>query len=109
MVRGEIFRFRPPRGRRGSEQRGARYGVVVQNDALLGMSTVLVAPTSTSAMSLPFRPAIEVDGVITRVIVEHTTALAPGRLGQSVGRLGGEELRKVDLALSFVMGLSRPL
>jgi mRNA interferase MazF len=108
MVRGEIFHFRPPRRRRAAEQRGARYGVVVQNDALLGMSTVLVAPTSTSALPLPFRPPIEIDGRVTRVIVEHTTAVAPGRLGQSVGRLGGYELRAVDSALAFVLGLRGP-
>jgi mRNA interferase MazF len=105
MVRGEVFRFRPPRRRRDSEQAGARFGVVVQNDALLDMSTVLVAPTSTSAMALPFRPPIEIDGVVTRVIVEQTTAIAPARLGRSVGRLTGSELSRVDSALAFVMGL----
>lgn len=58
MVRGEVFRL-PASGRtRGHEQRGARFAVVVQADDLLGLSTVLVAPTSTSARAATFRPAI---------------------------------------------------
>ena len=50
MVRGEVFRLRLPRGVRGSEQRGARYAVVVQADELLALSTVLVSPTSVAAI-----------------------------------------------------------
>ena len=38
-----------PRGTRGHEQRGARYAVIVQADEFLDLSTVLIAPTSTSA------------------------------------------------------------
>ncbi|HEX8157242.1 MAG TPA: type II toxin-antitoxin system PemK/MazF family toxin [Solirubrobacteraceae bacterium] len=41
---------------RGHEQHGARYAVVVQADELLGLSTVLVSPTSTRARAATFRP-----------------------------------------------------
>ena len=105
MVRGEILRLPAPRGRRGREQRGARYAVVVQADEFLGLSTTLVAPTSTSAMPATFRPTIRLMDQETRVIVEHTTVVDPQRLGRSVGRLDAAELRAVDDALALILGL----
>jgi mRNA interferase MazF len=102
VVRGEVVRLRAPRRARGAEQHEARYAVVVQADELLALRTVLVAPTSTSAPPRSFRPAIDVDGTPTRVLVEQTTAVAPERLGDSVGRLSAGELRDVDAALALV-------
>lgn len=104
MVRGEIFRLRLPRGR-SSEQRGTRCAVVVQADELFALSTVLVAPTSSSAPPRSFRPTIEIDGIPTRVLVEQTTAISPDRLGQSLGRLDAAELHNLDAALMLVLGL----
>ena len=48
---------RAPRANRGHEQRGTRFAVVVQSDSL-PLSTLLVAPTSTSARAASFRPRI---------------------------------------------------
>jgi mRNA interferase MazF len=105
VVRGEVFRLRVPRGARGSEQRGARYAVIVQADELLALSTVLVSPTSTASPPRSFRPTIEVDGSPTRVLVEQTTAVSPERLGDSIGRLSASELHDLDAALALVFGL----
>ena len=105
VVRGEVFRLRPPRAARGAEQRGARFAVIVQADELLALSTILVAPTSRSAPPRSFRPTIELGGEQTRILVEQTTAVTPERLGDSVGRLGADELRTLDLALELVLGL----
>ena len=93
------------RGVRGREQRGPRFGVVVQADELLGLSTVLVSPTSRSAEPSRFRPIVEVGGRMTRVLVEQTTAMTVERLGASMGRLTAAELRGVDQALALVLGL----
>lgn len=105
MVRGEVFRLPPSRSARGHEQRGARYAVVVQADELLGLSTLLVCPTSTGARAASFRPTITVAGEETRVLVEQTTVVDPARLGRSAGRLDAHELRAVDEALMLVLGL----
>lgn len=105
MVRGEVFRLRVPRGTRGSEQRGARYAVIVQADELLALSTALVSPTSTAAPPRSFRPTIDLLGSSTRVLVEQTTAVRPDRLGESVGRLSASELRDLDTALALALGL----
>lgn len=93
------------RASRGREQRGARFAVVVQADELMGLSTTLVAPTSTSARPATFRPTIELGGSETRVLVEQTTVVDPVRLGKSAGRLDATELRAVDEALALVLGL----
>lgn len=105
MVRGEVFRLRAPRGARGHEQRGARHAVVVQADEFVGLSTVLVSPTSTRARPASFRPAIEIEGQETRVLVEQTTVVDPQRLGRSAGRLDATEMRAVDDALLLLLGL----
>lgn len=105
MVRGEVFRLPAPRGARGHEQRGARFAVVVQADEFMGLSTVLVAPTSTSAHAASFRPVVEVGGRETRVLVEQTTVVDPQRLGASAGRLDAAEIRAVDEALRLLVGL----
>jgi len=101
-VRGEVFRVKAPRGRRGHEQTGVRFAVVVQSDAL-PLSTWLVAPTSTSARSASFRPEVVVDGLPTRVLAEQTVAVDPERLGASVGFLSFDEMRRVDAALRVVL------
>lgn len=104
-MRGDVYQLRAPRGATGHEQRGRRYAVVVQSDDLGLLSTWMVAPTSTSARPATFRPAIDLDGTPTRVLVEQTSAVDPSRLGDRVGRLGFDELRAVDAALRLVLAL----
>ena len=105
MQRGDVFRLRLPKGI-GHEQQRERFGVVVQSDALLPRSVVLVAPTSTRARPASFRPEVQVDGSPTKVLVEQIGALDTGRLGDLVGRLTPEEQWGVDTALAVVLGLN---
>ena len=107
MRRGEVFRLRIPRAARGHEQRGARYGVVLQAGDLLALSTVIVAPTSTRALPASFRPEVSIRGAQTRVLVEQIGAVDKSRLGDSAGVLSWEELSEVDHALGTVLGLAR--
>lgn len=104
MLRGDIYRFKLPRGV-GHEQHGDRYGVIVQADELLPRSVVLVAPTSRSARAASFRPEIEVDGEVTRVLVEQVGAVDGQRLGSLAGHVSHEELWGIDDALMTVLGL----
>jgi mRNA interferase MazF len=103
-VRGDIHRLKAPRGTRGHEQREPRFAVVVQSDSL-PLSTLLVAPTSTSARAASFRPEILLDGITTRVLVEQTAAVDPARLGQQVGHVGFDDLRHIEAALRIVLEL----
>jgi mRNA interferase MazF len=103
-VRGDVHRLNAPRTSRGHEQHGARFAVVVQSDAL-PLSTLLVAPTSTSARAASFRPEILIGATVARVLVEQVAAADPNRLGEQVGHLGFDELRQVDAALRIVLEL----
>lgn len=103
-MRGEVYQLRAPRDSRGHEQSGSRYAVVVQSD-LLPLSTWLVAPTSTSAGAASFRPEVEIQGQLSRVLAEQTAAVDPVRLGVAAGRLTFDELRQVDAALRLVLSL----
>lgn len=105
MIRGEVYRIRLP-ATRGREQRGGRYGVVVQADQLLGLSTVIVAPTSRSAAAATFRPEIELAGENTRVLVEQLRAVDIERLDSLAGRLTAPEQRAVDEALALILDLA---
>lgn len=104
MQRGEVFRFKIPKGL-GHEQHGVRFGVVVQADEFLPRSVVIVAPTSRSARPASFRPPVDVEGETTLVLIEQVGAVDVQRLGRRVGRLTVEELWSVDEALATYLGL----
>ena len=105
MRRGDVFELRLPRGT-GHEQRGRRYGVVVQSDALLPRSVILVAPTSRSARAASFRPEIRVGDQSTKVLVEQLGAVDSSRLGEIVGHATPHEMWGIDEAILTVLGLS---
>ena len=104
MLRGDIHVLRPPR-RRGHEQQGRRFGVIVQANELLPRSVVLVAPTSRSARAASFRPEIEIEGESTLVLVEQVGAVDVTRLGDLVGNVTPEQIWGIDEALLTVFWL----
>lgn len=104
MQRGEVFRFKVPKGV-GHEQQGERFGVIVQSDSMLPRSVILVAPTSRSARPASFRPEVSISGTTARVLVEQLGAVDAQRLGRRVARLAADEMWAVDEALATVLGL----
>ena len=104
MQRGEVYRFKVPKGI-GHDQQGERFGLVIQSDSLLPRSVVIVAPTSRSARPASFRPDVEISGGATRVLVERLGAVDVQRLGRRLGRLTASEMWAVDEALLTVLGL----
>jgi mRNA interferase MazF len=104
VTRGDIYRIRLV-AQRGREQAGPRYGVIVQADELLGLSTAIVAPTSRSAAPATFRPEIELADQRTRVLVEQLRAVDVERLEGFAGRLTATEQQAVDEALALVLDL----
>jgi mRNA interferase MazF len=105
VIRGDVHEIALPR-RRGHVQHGGRYAVVVQADDLLALSTVIVCPTSRSALAASFRPAIAVAGQETRVLCEMTRAVDVRSLGDRIGHLSIEEIASVDDALELVLALN---
>jgi mRNA interferase MazF len=104
VQRGDVYELRPPRGV-GQEQTGRRFGVIVQADALLPRSVVLVAPTSGSARPATFRPELLIEGDTTKVLVEQVGAVNVNRLGDQVGHASPEEIWGIDESLATVLGL----
>jgi mRNA interferase MazF len=104
VARGDLVHLRPP-SRPGHEQQGPRLGVVIQSDVLTPLSTVVVAPTSQSALPTSFRPIITIGSVETRVLVEQLAAVDVRRVSSPVGRLSVEEMWAVDDAVALVVGL----
>jgi len=104
VQRGDVYELRPPR-RAGHEQQGRRFGVVVQSDALLPRSVVLIAPTSRSARPASFRPEVVIEGETTKVLVEQVGAVDVNRLGDQVGLASPAEMWGIDESLMTVFGL----
>ena len=105
MQRGDVHELRLPKGV-GHEQHGRRLAVILQNDAMLPRSVVLVAPTSASARPASFRPEIVIGRRRTRVLVEQLGAVAVERLGDPVGRVTIDEQWQIDAAVLTVLGLN---
>ena len=103
-MRGDLYRLRPDTNAAGHEQRGPRYAVAIQSDGIL-LSTLIVAPTSTSAHPALFRPEIEMDGTRTRVLVDQMRAVDATRLGEFAGRLDAVELGEIDRAVRLMLGV----
>jgi len=103
MDRGDVYRVRPEKGK-GSEQRGPRYGVIMQTDAL-PLSTRIIVPTSTVAQPADFRPTIEIDDVLTLVLTDQVRAVAIERFGDRVGRVTPDEMASIEQALLEVLAI----
>lgn len=103
-MRGDLFRLRPGKDSAGHEQRGPRYAVAIQSDGIL-LTTLIVAPTSTSAQAAVFRPEIELDGARTRVLVDQMRAVDASRLGDFARRLDAVETGEVDRAVRLMLGV----
>ncbi len=101
-VRGEVFQF-VARGE-GHGQRGPRFAVVLQ-PSYLALSTLVIAPMSTSARHALFRPEVTVLNRKTLVLCEQTTAVNAERLTKPVGSLTVQEMQRVDEALRLVLDL----
>jgi mRNA interferase MazF len=104
-VRGDAYRLRAPRDAVGHEQQGRRYAVVLQSDDL-NLSTVIVAPTSTSAHPYVFRPEVTVRGERTRLMLDQLRAVDVEKaLGERVGRLSPHEMSEINRRLRAVLDI----
>ena len=104
MVHGDVHAITLTR-RRGRVQHGRRYAVIVQADALLALSTVIVCPTSTATPPASFHPEVAIGDDLTRVMCEMVGAVDARALGEQIGHLTLDEMRSIDDALLLVLDL----
>jgi len=90
-----------------------RPAIVVQSDALpdAHASGIVCQMTSEITDGVSFRILIEPDssnGLRTRsqVMVDKPVTLRRERIGRMIGRLGSTDMARVDVALTFVIGLA---
>jgi mRNA interferase MazF len=103
VIRGAVYRVDLGEQRRGHEQRGRRYGVVLSRT---DWSTVTIVPTSTSAQPSRFRPEIDIDSTATLLLVDQVRSVDVDYVkGDPVGYLTREELTALDAAVIRYLGL----
>ena len=105
MIRGAVYRVDLGEARRGYEQRGRRYGVVLSPTGMAcGGATVV--PTSAQAQPAVFRPEIELGGVPTRFLVDQLRSIDVRYIyDEPAFFLQRNELEEVELAVARYLGL----
>jgi mRNA interferase MazF len=108
MRRGDVVTVAAP-----SDYGKPRPAVVVQTDALpTEHASVVVCQMTSELNDAPeFRVTLEPtkgNGLRARsqVMADKPTTVRRERVGQTVGRLDGEDLARLNIALAFVMGLA---
>ncbi|MFC7620998.1 type II toxin-antitoxin system PemK/MazF family toxin [Microlunatus sp. GCM10028923] len=105
MIRGAIYRVDFGSTKRGHEQRGRRYAVVLSLSSM-PWSVVTVIPTSTSAGPAVFRPELDVMGTRTRFLVDQIRTIDTTFVhGDPVGYLDRDEIAEIENAVAHYLGL----
>ncbi|MFD4481533.1 type II toxin-antitoxin system PemK/MazF family toxin [Streptomyces sp. NPDC058471] len=104
MIRGGIYRVDFGEAKRGHEQRGNRYALVVsiQRDS---WTVVTVVPTSTQAGAASFRPEIEFGDRATRLLIDQIRTVDTNYVGELVHYLAADEMAHVNETLGLFLGL----
>ncbi|THV41740.1 type II toxin-antitoxin system PemK/MazF family toxin [Glycomyces buryatensis] len=106
MIRGAIYPIDLGEAKRGHEQRGRRFGLVI-SVSLDGWSTVTVIPTSTRAKPAAFRPEIAVAGRDTRLLVDQMRSIDTQYVtGGLIDFLNQEDMEQVEYAVIRYLGLA---
>lgn len=105
MIRGAVYRIDLGDAKRGHEQRGRRLGLVISPTSM-PWSVATIIPTSTTAQPAVFRPAVEIDGQMTRFLVDQIRSIDTTCLhGDPVYYLDHDELSEVERAVAHYLGL----
>ncbi|MFJ1774991.1 type II toxin-antitoxin system PemK/MazF family toxin [[Kitasatospora] papulosa] len=105
MIRGSVYPVDLGDAKRGHEQRGRRYGIVL-SDTPDSWSTVVIVPTSTRAQGAVFRPRLVIAGRETVVLTDQIRTLDTQYVvGDAVDHLTGADLAEVEFALGRLLKL----
>lgn len=105
MIRGALYRVDLGEAKRGHEQRGRRYGLVLSPTSM-PWNVVTIVPTSTSAAPAVFRPELNVAGDPTRLLVDQIRSVDTQYVhGEPVDFFGHDEMEVVERAVRRYLGL----
>jgi mRNA interferase MazF len=105
VIRGAVYWVDLGDAKRGHEQRGRRYGLVL-SPSDMPWSIATIVPTSSSAQPAVFRPELEVAGVPTRFLVDQLRTIDVRYIhGGPVHYLDHHELAEIEHAVTRYLGL----
>jgi mRNA interferase MazF len=105
VIRGAVYRVDLGDAKRGHEQPGRRYGLVLSPSAM-PWSVVTIIPTSRSAQPAVFRPELDVAGAATRFLVDQIRTVDVRYVhGGPVHYLDRDELAEIEYAVTRYLGL----
>ena len=105
MIRGAVYRVDLGQTKRGHERRGRRLGLVLSPTSM-PWNVATVIPTSTSAQPAVFRPAVRIDGQLTRFLVDQIRSIDTSYIhGDPVHYLDHDELNEIEHAVAAYLGL----
>lgn len=105
VIRGAVYRIDLGNTKRGHEQRGRRYGLVL-SPSDMPWSVATIIPSSGSAQPAIFRPEVEIAGVPTRFLVDQLRTVDTTFIhGDPVHYLDRDELAEVEHAVARYLGL----
>jgi len=108
--RGEIYLVNFDPGR-GSEQRGIRPAVVIQNDRgnEFSAKTIVASMSARSGPNYPFRVAISSreSGLSenSEILLDQILTVTQDRLGRRLGQLATSVMEEIDQALHHSLGI----
>lgn len=110
MRRGEVWwvNFDPSVGGEITKRRPA---IIVSNNASnTFLNRVQVVPlTSTIDRVFPSEALVTVNGRTGKAIADQLTTVSKQRVGDKLGALSSEDIRKVEHAIRIQLGLTAPL
>lgn len=105
MIRGAVYRVDLGDAKRGHEQRGRRLGLVLSPSSM-PWNVATIVPTSTTAQAAVFRPTLEINGQVTRLLVDQIRSIDISYIhGDPVHYLDHDELSEVQHAVARYLGL----
>lgn len=105
MIRGAVYRVDLGDAKRGHEQRGRRYGLVL-SPSTVQWNVATIIPTSTSAMPMIFRPELEIAGEVTRFLVDQIRSVDVSFIhGDPVHYLDRDEMAEIEHAIKYYLGV----
>lgn len=105
VIRGGVYRVDFGTAKRGHEQRGKRYGIVM-SPTHLNFSLMTVVPTSTRARPSLVRPSVDFDGTPTLALTDQIRTIDADYCGEMVGFLSRDQMAEVEHALAYYLGLT---